>query len=65
MVKLTDFAGKIDAAITPAVKRQIILNEVMSLGGPAAVLVNNTYFEKALSIAGDPYAAGGPTEFPA
>ena len=64
MVKLTDFAGNIDPAITPAVKRQIILNEVMSFGGPAAVLVNNTYFEAALAIAGDPNAAGGPTEFP-
>ena len=65
MVKLTDFAGNIDPAITPAVKRQIILNEVMSFGGPAAVLVNNTYFEAALAVAGDPNAAGGPTEFPA
>jgi len=64
MVKLTDFAGTIDPAITPAVHRQIILNEVMSFGGPAAVLVNNTYFEAALAVAGDPNAAGGPTEFP-
>ena len=64
MVQLTDFAGNIDPAITPAVKRQIILNEVMSFGGPAAVMVNNTYFDAALAVAGDPNAAGGPTEFP-
>ncbi len=60
---LTDFAGNLSNGVTPAVKRQIVLNEVSADGGPAAVLVNNSYFDAALAITGDPYSfAGGPTE---
>ena len=64
LVKLTDFNGNLAPGVTADVKRQIILNEVMGNGGPAAVLVNNTYFDVLLAIPGDPSAAGGPTEFP-
>jgi spore coat protein A, manganese oxidase len=62
LVKLTNFAGGTN--VTPDVHRQIILNEVSADGGPAAVLINNTYFDAALSInPDDPYRAGGPSEF--
>lgn len=61
LVKLTDFAGGTN--VTPDVHRQIVLNEVSAEGGPAAVLVNNTYFDAALSInPAEPYRAGGPSE---
>jgi FtsP/CotA-like multicopper oxidase with cupredoxin domain len=63
LIKLTDFNGNLAPGVTTDVKRQIILNEVMGTGGPAAVLVNNTYFDALLAIPGDPSAAGGPTEF--
>ncbi len=63
LVQLTDFSGGLMPGVTPEVHRQIILNEVMGPGGPAAVLVNNSYFDPLLSFAGDPYRAGGPTEF--
>ncbi|MFZ0280744.1 MAG: cohesin domain-containing protein, partial [Bacteroidales bacterium] len=60
---LTDFAGNLSAGVIPVVERQIVLNEVSADGGPAAVLVNNSYFDAALAITGDPYAfEGGPTE---
>jgi spore coat protein A len=43
IVKLSDFAGGIIA--TPVVKRQLTLNEVMGMGGPLEVLVNNTKWD--------------------
>lgn len=65
LVKLTDFAGAVDPAVTPAVKRQLILNEVSTAdGGPASVLVNNAYFESALAIPGTPTVFGDLTEIP-
>lgn len=63
LVKLTDFSGNLTDGVTPKVTRQIILNEVMADGGPAAVQVNNMYFESVLAVPGSPYQAGGPTEF--
>lgn len=42
LVKLTDFNGA--TTITPGVKRQMTLNEVMGSGGPAEVLINNINF---------------------
>ncbi len=64
LVQLTDFAGNLSANVTPVVRREIILNEVTGAGGPAAVLVNNSYFDALLSInPSDPYRVGGPTEF--
>ena len=52
LVKLTDFAGSISPGVTVNKHRQIVLNEVSGDGGPAAVLVNNSYFDAVLSIAG-------------
>ncbi len=43
IVKLTDFAGKINAK--PDVIRQLTLNEVMNDDEPAMVLVNNSRYE--------------------
>lgn len=43
LVKLTNFAGGFN--VTPAVKRQLTLNEVMGMGGPLEVLVNNTKWD--------------------
>ena len=40
IVKLTNFAGA--THVVPAIKRQLTLNEVMGMGGPLEVLVNNT-----------------------
>jgi spore coat protein A, manganese oxidase len=63
LVQLTDFSGNLSQGVNPDVHRQIVLNEVSAAGGPAAVLINNTYFESDLSInPNDPYRAGGPTE---
>lgn len=42
IVKLTNFTGATN--VTPAVKRQLTLNEVMGMGGPMEILVNNTKF---------------------
>ena len=65
LVKLTDFAGKLSNGVVPVNHRQLVLNEVSADGGPAAVLVNNSYFESVLSInPNDPYRAGGPSEIP-
>lgn len=43
LVKLTNFAGA--TKVTPAVKRQLTLNEVMGMGGPIEVLVNNSKWD--------------------
>ena len=43
LVKLTNFAGITN--VIPAVKRQLTLNEVMGMGGPLEVLVNNTKWD--------------------
>jgi FtsP/CotA-like multicopper oxidase with cupredoxin domain len=43
LVKLTNFAGGLN--VTPAVKRQLTLNEVMGMGGPLEILVNNTKWD--------------------
>jgi spore coat protein A len=43
LVKLTDFAGLTN--VTPLVKRQLTLNEVMGMGGPLEVLINNTKWD--------------------
>ena len=40
LVRLTDFAGLTN--VTPTVKRQLTLNEVMGMGGPLEILVNNS-----------------------
>lgn len=64
MVKLTDFAGNLTAGVTPDVKRQIILNEVMGGGGPATVLINNAHFDAVSALPGEPSVFGGPTETP-
>lgn len=40
LVKLTDFAGS--TLVTPSLNRQLTLNEVMGMGGPREVLLNNT-----------------------
>jgi hypothetical protein len=62
LVQLTDFAGNLSAGVTPYINRQIILNEISAVGGPASVLVNNTYFDAALAVPGTSPIAGGPTE---
>jgi|GEM_PF-701187 spore coat protein A, manganese oxidase len=65
MVKLADFNnGTVAAGVTPAVKRQIILNEVTGAGGPVQVLFNNSHFDGATPIVGAPTDFGGPTETP-
>jgi len=43
LVKLTNFAGTVNG--TPALIRQLTLNEVMGAGGPLEVLVNNTKWD--------------------
>ena len=43
LVKLTNFAGA--TTVTPTVKRQLTLNEVMGMGGPLEVLVNNSKWD--------------------
>src|SRR5450759_1327343 len=40
LVRLTNFAGLTN--VTPIVKRQLTLNEVMGMGGPLEILVNNS-----------------------
>jgi spore coat protein A, manganese oxidase len=40
LVKLTNFAGLTNVTLT--VRRQLTLNEVMGMGGPLEILVNNT-----------------------
>jgi len=62
MVKLTDFAGNLTSGVVPAVKRQIILNEVSGAGGPIQVLFNNSHFDNSSPIPGAPLEFGGPTE---
>jgi spore coat protein A, manganese oxidase len=57
LVKLTNFAGGLN--VTPAVKRQLTLNEVMGMGGPLEVLVNNTKWD-----ANGPLPGLGVTETP-
>ena len=42
LVKLTNFAGAPAAGITVSKTRQLTLNEVMGMGGPLEILVNNT-----------------------
>ena len=64
MVKLTDFAGNLTPGVTPAVKRQIILNEVSGAGGPVQVLFNNSHFDANILMPGSPTEFGGPTELP-
>lgn len=44
LVKLTDFAGKTN--VIPSVTRQLTLNEVLGIGGPEKVLINNSHFEE-------------------
>jgi spore coat protein A len=57
LVKLTNFAGGLN--VTPAVNRQLTLNEVMGMGGPLEVLVNNTKWD-----ANGPLPGLGVTETP-
>ena len=64
MIKLTDFNGGLTQGVTPAVKRQIILNEVEGPGGPIQVLYNNSHFDAVSPIPGAPLEFGGPTEMP-
>ena len=64
LVQLTDFAGNAAEGVSPVVTRQLILNEVSVGDAPAAVLINNAYFESALAIPGTPDIFGGPTEIP-
>ncbi len=74
LVTLTDFNGNLKPGVTAVNKRQIVLNEVSAAGGPAAVLVNNSFFDAALALPGTPplpnsntnppTLAGGPTELP-
>lgn len=64
MVKLTNFAGALSAGVVPAVKRQIILNEVATVGGPVQVLFNNSHFDAASTIPGAPLQFSAPTEIP-
>jgi spore coat protein A, manganese oxidase len=43
LVKLTDFAGNLN--VVPDKTRQLTLNEVMGMGGPLEVLVNNSKWD--------------------
>lgn len=43
LTKLTDFGGTLN--VTPAITRQLTLNEVMGGGGPLEVLINNTKYD--------------------
>ena len=45
LIKLTNFAGAPAAGVTPQLTRQLTLNEVMGMGGPLEVLVNNTKWD--------------------
>lgn len=62
MIKLTDFAGKLN--VTPTVKRRLILNEVSGAGGPLMVAINNSHFDTAGPTSEIPNSFGGPTEIP-
>lgn len=65
LVKLTDFQGALTPTVVPDVQRQLVLNEVSTTaGGPAAVLINNAFFDADLAIPGTPLKFGGPTEIP-
>lgn len=64
LVKLTDFSGNLTTGVTPAVKRQLVLNEVSTDGGPAAALINNAFFDVELALPDAPLKFGGPTEIP-
>ena len=64
MVKLTDFNGNLTTGVIPAVKRQIILNEISTSEGPVEVLFNNSIFDNVMSLPGEPTRFGGPTELP-
>lgn len=44
LVKLVNFATGVPA-VTPVIKRQLTLNEVMGMGGPLEVLVNNSKYD--------------------
>jgi FtsP/CotA-like multicopper oxidase with cupredoxin domain len=56
LVRLVDPATG-TAAVTPALVRQLTLNEVMAPGGPVEVLVNNTHWD-GRSVATDLFPAG-------
>ncbi len=58
LVALTNFNGGVN--FTPAIKRQIILNEIEGEGGPEMVLLNNSMFD--LNGMGTP--GKGETELP-
>ncbi len=58
LVKLVDFATG-TPAVTPDVTRVLTLNEVMGMGGPLEVLVNNSKWMGSMSP-----NAGGVTELP-
>jgi spore coat protein A len=45
IVRLADGAGGIQPGVTPTIKRQLVLREVMGPGGPIEVLVNNTKWD--------------------
>jgi FtsP/CotA-like multicopper oxidase with cupredoxin domain len=45
LVKLTNFNGAPAPGVEPSVNRQLTLNEVMGMGGPLEVLVNNTKWD--------------------
>jgi len=64
LVKLTDFKGELAPTVVPDVKRQLLLNEVSTDGGPAAVLINNAFFDVELALPNTPLKFGGPTEIP-
>ena len=61
MVRLVNLAVG-TAAVTPQVKRQMTLNEVMGPGGPLEVLVNNTKWH-GKSVATDIYPGGIRPDF--
>lgn len=58
LVKLVDFANG-TPAVTPDVARVLTLNEIMGMGGPLEVLVNNSKWMGEMSP-----NAGGVTELP-
>lgn len=49
LVKLTNFAGGINVIPLPTIKRQLTLNEVMGMGGPLEILVNNSKWAAPIS----------------
>lgn len=60
MVRLANHvAGALAAGVVPVATRQLTLNEVMGLGGPLEVLINNTKWDGTMSP-----NAGGITEMP-